>query len=225
MKLSKDQIQQIDKYIAACGIEWIDVRAELVDHFANSLEEKLEKNPNLNFMQAIVEAHKNFSDSGFKKLLKTKKAAVQKQFYRQVFINLKSFFKLPKIIITIMAFYGLVFIMDIFSNKELFFMILTIILFLLVIQALVRTTIDKKNKNNNFLFLNRTELVFQLINFLMLLFLNITQFRTENSFKNANYNYIQLGIFVLLILFYWCMEYVYLENKRYVQLNYPQIVS
>lgn len=120
IKLTEAQIQQIDKYIAACGIEWIDVRAELVDHFANSLEEKLEKNPNLNFMQAIVEAHKSFSDSGFKKLLETKKAAVQKQFYRQVFINLKSFFKLPKMIISIGAFYGLVFIMDLFSNKELF---------------------------------------------------------------------------------------------------------
>lgn len=104
-------------------------------------------------------------------------------------------------------------------------MILTIILFSLVIQALVRTKIDKKNKNNNFLFLNRTELIFQLFNLLMLLFTNITTLRTENSFQNANYNYIQLGIFVLLILFYWCMEYVYLENKRYVQLNYPQIVS
>ncbi|MDT8418081.1 MAG: hypothetical protein RQ864_09750, partial [Lutibacter sp.] len=91
MKLSKEQMQQIDRYIAACGIEWIEVRAELVDHFANSLEEKLAINPVLDFRQAIVAEHKSFSDNGFKKLLKTKKAAVHKQFYRQVFINLKSF--------------------------------------------------------------------------------------------------------------------------------------
>ncbi len=223
MKLTKDQIQQIDSYIAACGIEWIDVRAELVDHFANSLEDKFEKNPNLNFMEAIVEEHKGFSNSGFKKLLASKKAAVQKQFYHQVFINLKSFFKLPKIIISIGVFYGLVFIMDLFSNKELFFMILAIILFLLVIQALVRTAIDKKSKNNNFLLLNRMELIFQLFNFLMIIFSSITTSRTENSFENTNYNYLQIGIFVLLMLFYWCMEYVYLENKKYVQLHYPQI--
>lgn len=225
MKLSQEQIQQIDRYIAACGIEWIEVRAELVDHFANSLEEKLAINPTLDFMQAIIAEHKSFSDNGFKKLLKTKKAAVHKQFYRQVFINLKSFFKLPKIIISIAVFYGLVLIMDLVNNKELFFMILAIALFLLVVQALVRTAIDKKSKNNNFLLLNRTESIFQLYNFLMVFFLNATTLRTENSFQNANYNYLQLGIFVFLLLFYWCMEYVYLENKKYVQQNYPQIAS
>lgn len=225
MKLSKEQIQQIDRYIAACGIEWIEVRAELVDHFANSLEEKLAINPTLDFMQAIVAEHKSFSDNGFKKLLETKKTAVYKQFYHQVFINLKSFFKLPKIIISIAVFYGLVLIMDLVNNKELFFMILAITLFLLVVQALVRTAIEKKSKNNNFLMLNRTESIFQLYNFLMLIFLNATTLRTENSFQNANYNYLQLGIFVLLILFYWCMEYVYLENKKYVQQNYPQIAN
>ncbi|MDF1518676.1 MAG: hypothetical protein P1P79_12090 [Lutibacter sp.] len=115
--------------------------------------------------------------------------------------------------------------MDLLNNKELFFMILAITLFLLVIQALVRTEIDKKSKKNNFLMLNRTESIFQLYNFLMLIFLNATTLRTENSFQNANYNYLQLGIFVLLMLFYWCMEYVYLENKKYVQQNYPQIAS
>jgi len=225
MKLSQEQIQQIDRYITACGIEWIEVRAELVDHFANSLEEKLAINPTLDFTHAIVEEHKSFSDNGFKKLLETKKAAVHKQFYHQVFINLKSFFKLPKIIISIAVFYGLVLIMNLVNNKELFFMILAITLFLLVVQALVRTAIEKKSKNNNFLMLNRTELIFQLYNFLMIVFLQITQFRTENSFQNANYNYLQLAIFVLLMLFYWCMEYVYLENKKYVQQNYPQFVS
>jgi len=225
MKLSKEQIQQIDRYIAACGIEWIEVRAELVDHFANSLEEKLAINPTLDFMQAIVAEHKSFSDNGFKKLLEIKRTAVYKQFYRQVFINLTSFFKLPKIIISIAVFYGLVLIMDLVNNKELFFVILAITLFLLVIQALVRTAIDKKSKNNNFLMLNRTESIFQLYNFLMLIFLNATTLRTENSFQNANYNYLQLGIFVFLLLFYWCMEYVYLENKKYVQQNYPKIAS
>lgn len=225
MKLSQVQIQQIDSYIAACGIEWIEVRAELVDHFANSLEEKLAINPTLDFMQAIVEEHKSFSDNGFKKLLKTKKTAVQKQFYRQVFINLKSFFKLPKIIISIAIFYGLVLIMDLVNNKELFFTILTIILFLLVIQVIVRTAKEKKSKNNNFLILNRTELILQLFNFLTIIFSSITTTRNENSFQNANFNYIQLGIFVLLLFFYWCMEYVYLENKKYVQQNYPQIAS
>ena len=57
----------------------------------------------------------------------------------------------------------------------------------------------------------------------MIIFSNITNFRTEESFLNSRYNYIQLAIFVLVILFYWCAEYVYSKNKQYVKTNYPQI--
>ncbi len=47
MKLTKEQIQEIESYLIACGVKWYDVRIELVDHFANTLEEKLEENPAL----------------------------------------------------------------------------------------------------------------------------------------------------------------------------------
>ena len=69
MKLTKEQIQQIDDYIFSCGIKWVDVRAELVDHFATSLENKLDETTKLDFKQMIVNEHKSFSDVGFKKLL------------------------------------------------------------------------------------------------------------------------------------------------------------
>ena len=54
-------------------------------------------------------------------------------------------------------------------------------------------------------------------------FSNITVLRTEESFNNVNYNYIQIGIFVLLMLFYWCAEYVFSMNKKYIKANYPEI--
>ena len=223
MKLTKEQIKQIDNYIFSCGIEWFDVRMELVDHFANSLEHKLEENPSLDFKQAIINEHKSFSDRGFEKLLKTKIKAVEKNFYKQVFKHLKSFFKIPKIIISASIFYGLVLIMNLFSNKENFFAGLTLILFAIFVISLVRIAIEKKSKKVPFLILNNTTLFLQLSNGLMIIFSNITNFRTEESFLNATYNYIQLAIFVLLILFYWCAEYVYSKNKQYVKTNYPQI--
>ena len=45
MELNKEQIQQIESYLQSCGVNWFDVRIELVDHFANNLENKLEINP------------------------------------------------------------------------------------------------------------------------------------------------------------------------------------
>jgi hypothetical protein len=223
MKLTKEQILQIENYIAACGIKWYDVKMELVDHFATSLESKLEDNPKLDFKQAIINEHKSFSDYGFKKLLNTKTKAVEKQFYKQVFRNLKSFFKLPKIFISASIFYALVLIMDLFENKENFFIGLTFIIFAIVIVSFGRILNEKKDKKTKFLILNNTTMFLQLFNGFMILFSNITSFRTEDSFNNPIYNYIQLAVFVLLLLFYWCAEYVFSKNKQYIKTNYPEI--
>ncbi|MFD1292930.1 hypothetical protein ACFQ5N_03685 [Lutibacter holmesii] len=223
MKLTKEQIQEIDDYITACDIKWYDVKMELVDHFATSLEGKLEENPIVDFKQAIIDEHKSFSDQGFKKLLNTKTKAVEKQFYKQVFKHLKLFFTLPKIFISASIFYGLVLLMNIFENKENFFIFLTAILLTLVVQLLLRITSYKKNNKTPFLILNRTNIFLQLFNGIMIIFSNITSFRTEESFYNSTYNYVQIGIFVLIILFYWCAEYVFFMNKKYVKTNYPEI--
>ena len=72
MELTKQQLLQIDNYIYVCGIKYYDVRTEIVDHFANILEQKLDKNPNLNLKKEIVNIHRNFSGRGFSKLLKQK---------------------------------------------------------------------------------------------------------------------------------------------------------
>ena len=47
-------ILQIDNYIFSCGIKYYDVRSEIIDHFANILEEKLDENPNLNTYLVLV---------------------------------------------------------------------------------------------------------------------------------------------------------------------------
>jgi len=223
MKLTTVQIQQIDDYIFSCGIKWVDVRTELVDHFATSLENKLEENPKLDFNQAIVNEHKIFSDVGFKKLLEIKKKAVEKLFYKQVFKHIKSFFRPPKVIILISVFYVLTIIMNYISNKEYFFEGLTAILFLVVIVLFIRIAIDKRVKKEPFLILNRTIFFLQLFNLLVILFSSTTNFRTEASYSNATYNYIHLGVFVLLLFFYWSSKYVFFMNKKYIQKQYPQI--
>ena len=224
MKLTKEQIKQIDNYIFTCGIKWYDVRAELVDHFANSLENKLDENPNIDFKQAIINEHEIFSDNVFKKLLKTKIKAVEKKFYKQLFKYMQSFFKFPKIIISISVFYILALVMNFTSNKEYFFIGLTFVLFSIMIVLFIRITSEKNTKKESFLILNRTNLFLQLFNFLVIIFSSINNFRTESSFSNNTYNYIHLGVFVFLMLFYWCAEYVFFMNKKYVKTNYPKIV-
>ncbi len=221
MELTKQQIQEIDNYITACGIKFYDVKAELVDHFASILEQRLEENPKLNIKKAIIEEHKKFSDNGFKKLLKTKTDTVHKRFYNLTFLHLQSFFKLPKLLITFAVFYLLKELMTLFENKETFFHFLSGIGLLIMVQLLIR--IKRKNNKEQFIVLNKSDVFLQLINALFIFFNSSITFRNDQSFTNNSYNLIHLGVFIVLLLFYWSGEYVFYQNKQTVKKQYPNV--
>ncbi|MFQ3297976.1 MAG: hypothetical protein ACI921_001969 [Polaribacter sp.] len=223
MELTKEQLLQIDNYIFSCGIKFIDIRAEIVDHFANILEQKLEENPTLNFKQEIINIHKNFSENGFKKLLKEKTKSVQKRFYKASLKHLITFFRFPKIIVSGGFFYFLILIMNLVEDKEVFFSILSFILLFLGFRLLFNVNMRNSNKQT-FLVLNMTLNFFNSFYLLVMIFNFSASHRIIGSFFNFTDNYIYLGIFTLLILFYWSGEYVYYQNKKEVIKQYPNLV-
>lgn len=223
MELSKEQIQEIDNYVSVCGIKYYDVRAEIVDHFASIIEARLENEPNLHIRNTVVEEHKKFSDDGFKKLLETKTTNAQKRFYKSTFRYLKSFFRLPKIIISIASFFLLVLWMNQFQNKESFFYILSIILFGIYFSLIIKVWINDKKRKTHFLGMRKSNhFIMILMNIAQIFHLAIT-FRKDVSFNNLTYNYIQIAIFVLILLFYWSGEYVYYQNKKEIKKQYPNV--
>jgi len=224
MDLSKEQLLQIDNYIFVCGIKYYDVRTEIVDHFANILEQKLEENPALNFKQEIINVHKNFSDNGFEKLLKEKTKSVTKKFYKQSFKYFVTFFKLPKIIISVALFYGLYLLMNRFGDKEVFFLFVNGFMFLLVARIFYQHWKNERNKREPFLVLNKTNSFLQVVNFVFISFNSIFNFRNEESFLNPAHNNIQLFAFVILLLFYWSGEAVFSQNEKLVQKQFPNIL-
>tara|TARA_B110000459_G_scaffold103426_1_gene114944 strand:- start:2373 stop:3047 length:675 start_codon:yes stop_codon:yes gene_type:complete len=224
MELTKEQLLQIDNYIFSCGIKFIDIRAEIVDHFANILEQKLEENPTLNFKQEIINIHKNFSENGFKKLLKEKTKSVQKRFYKASLKHLITFFRFPKIIVSGGFFYFLILIMNLVEDKEVFFSILSFILLFLGFRLLFNVNMRNSNKQT-FLVLNMTLNFFNSFYLLVMIFNFSASHRIIGSFFNFTNNYIYLGIFTLLILFYWSGEYVYYQNKKEVIKQYPNLVE
>ena len=224
MDLSKEQLLQIDNYIFVCGIQFYDVRTEVVDHFANILEQKLEENPALNFKHEIINIHKNFSDNGFKKLLEEKTKSVTKKFYKQSFKHFITFFKLPKIIISVALFYGLYLLMNKFEDKEFFFLFINGFILLLVLRIFYQHWKNERNKREPFLVLNKTNSFLQVVNFVFIAFNNVIDFRNEESFLNATHNNCQLFAFVILLLFYWSGEAVFSQNEKLVQKQFPNIL-
>ena len=222
MDLSKEQLLQIDNYIFVCGIQFYDVRTEVVDHFANILEQKLEENPALNFKHEIINIHKNFSDNGFKKLLEEKTKWVTKKFYKQSFKHFITFLKLPKIILSAATFYGLFLIMNEFGNKENFFNILQGVALLLSFRLLFNVNM-RNTKKEQFLSINMTHSFFNVFYLLVMLF----RFHDSQILLNLLgefYQIFYIGAYVLLFLFYWSGEYVYRQNKIEVQRQYPNIL-
>jgi hypothetical protein len=201
MEITKEQLLQIDNYIYVCGIQFYDVRTEIVDHFANILEQKLDKNPDLDFKQEIINIHKNFSENGFKKLLKEKTSSVTKKFYKQSLQHLLTFFKFPKIIVSGFLFFILFQMMHLFEDKEAFFRTfsLSILGLIIVFCGIV------------------------LIYNLFYGFYTYSDIRSSESFFDATQNNIQLCVFVILVLFFWSGEYVYDQNKKIVKEQYPNI--
>ena len=224
MELSKEQLLQIDNYIFSCGIKFYDVRTEIVDHFAHILEQKLDKNPDLDFKKEIENIHRNFTDNGFKRLLKEKTKSVHKQFYKHSFKHLVTFFKLPKIIITISFFYALFLLMNLFEDKQDFFFCTYIFLIILIVRIFYQNKKNKKQHKTRFLVLNKTNNFLQLLNFIFISFNVISNSRSEQSFLNPNHNNIQLAVFVLLLLFYWSGEVVFYQHKKMVREQYSNVI-
>ena len=222
MELTKEQILQIDNYVFVSGIKYYDVRAEIVDHFANILEKKLDKNPSLDFKKEIQNIHKNFSDNGFSLLLKQKTKSIEKNFYKDSLKHLITFFRIPKIILTAALFLGLNIIMGFFEDKSNFFFLLLIIGFSLTL-ILAFKTFKIKTKEETFLSLGMTMNFFQIFHICVILLQNFNN-RSLESLSISTYNYIHIAAYVLLFLFYWSGEYIYSQNKKLVKKQYPNVI-
>ena len=223
MQLTKEQFSQLNNYVSKSGIKYYDVKTEIIDHFANVLEQKLAENPKLDFKQEIEHIQESFSDVGFKTLQEEKTKSVKNKFLKLSIQHLISFLKLPKILMTASAFSLLIFIMNFVSDKETFFSILGFILIFLGFRLLFNVNI-RDTKKETFLVLNMSMYFFNAFYLGVMLFNFFTRNRSDESFLNSTFNYLELTVFMLLILFYWSGEHVYYKTKKIVKEQYPNVL-
>jgi hypothetical protein len=109
--LSQEHINALFAFCEKKRVEYYDVQVELVDHLANAIEDKMEKEPQTSFEQALGEVYKQFGIFGFSKIVAEYANNVynhqRKTFYRLV----KEQFQWPKavILITSIAIFYMVF--------------------------------------------------------------------------------------------------------------------
>lgn len=103
MKLTNQQIQYILDYIASQDIRWYELQVELSDHMASSMEEFWANDPELTFHQVKQYAEDKFGRNGFKAIEEERTKILRKE-HRNCHVKLiKEYFKLPKILLSMLA--------------------------------------------------------------------------------------------------------------------------
>ncbi|NNC33926.1 MAG: hypothetical protein HKO09_03515 [Croceitalea sp.] len=99
MKLTQEQIQSIDTYLKNHDIQFIDVRAELVDHIASDEENRMNQNN-----QTFYNAFKDYMVENKRTLLKHYESHKKKMLYKSLGVYWK-FLKKPKQVLLFTAIF------------------------------------------------------------------------------------------------------------------------
>ncbi len=132
--LTLKQIEQLHEFCTKHYVPYYDLQVELVDHMASAIESRWEKEPETTFDQALNKVYSDFGKIGFSKVRMEKEAHLMKKYQRMIWQYVGQFYKLPKIILTIVLSF-LIFILFRSTEKDsllVFIFIASVIVFELI---------------------------------------------------------------------------------------------
>lgn len=225
MKLSAEQIERLYAFTRQHYVEYYDLQTELVDHLANAIEEQWQHNPKLSFEDALRIEFKKFGVFGFMDVVEKRQAALQKKYNQLVWKELKTFFRLPKIIGTLAAI-GIIFYMLKLFQQDVVIVQMTFVV--LVVSFFVGIFwLSRKNKKNH----KKTgkkwllkEIIFGYGSFTGLMYLPI---QIALRIKGDNYNDWALLLFSFLLIIMALAEYIVLvlipsKAEMFLKETYPE---
>ncbi|MGC1472795.1 MAG: hypothetical protein WA775_09395 [Psychroserpens sp.] len=104
MKTSQEHINNLYTFTREHFVMHYDLQTELVDHLANDIESIWSQNPNLSFTEARDKAFKKFGIFGFMDVIEKREKAMRKRYIGYLWHEFKTWFTLPKLIITLTVF-------------------------------------------------------------------------------------------------------------------------
>ncbi len=104
-ELSVEEIKYLHEFAKKKGIEFVDLRIELVDHLAESILAHRAKHPNATFVQALHAVYKSFGIFGFSDIAGEHQNRMQKKYWLEIWQYFKPWLTPPKIILTALVSY------------------------------------------------------------------------------------------------------------------------
>tara|TARA_R110002126_G_scaffold291693_1_gene455359 strand:- start:14543 stop:15241 length:699 start_codon:yes stop_codon:yes gene_type:complete len=143
MKLTPNHIQELYKFTRQHYVYHYDVQSELVDHLANDIEEIWKDNPKISFEDARDKSFKKFGIFGFMDVIEAKQIQVGKKYRKILWRFIKDWFKLPKVILTLLIFIFFYSIMSLQINENY---LLSFMLILGLVDGFYAYKITRKSK-------------------------------------------------------------------------------
>jgi len=106
-ELNELHINRLYQFTREHFVEFYDVQTELVDHLANDIEQQWLEDKSLEFEQALKIAFKRFGIFGFNDVVQKKHKAIKFMYWKELWKFSKQYYKLPKIVLTILSMYAL----------------------------------------------------------------------------------------------------------------------
>ena len=104
MKLNKAQIDRLFEFCRKHYVRHYDLQIELVDHLAMAIEARMNAHPEIGFERALSEIYASFGKTGFRKIVLAKEKAMEQEHSRRYWKTFRSFFSIPKVLMTLSLF-------------------------------------------------------------------------------------------------------------------------
>lgn len=106
-QLSQEQVDKLFDFVKSKFVRFEDLKYELVDHLASSIEDIQDKEPQKSFDEALKETYSRFPITGFTNFVAAKQKALSRYWMKKFFSYYIEFFKLPKIVLLIALAYSI----------------------------------------------------------------------------------------------------------------------
>ncbi len=143
--MENSKLNAIQTYLFNNGVEYYDVQAELIDHFATAVEKAEKENPNIPFKEALIKAHRAFGGrEGFRKYIEAAETRVTKKTFALIGHTFVRFVSWPYLVITFSfaaMWYWL--FQNLFIQPRYYF----VLIMLAFIGVVLRNTFTLRNSN------------------------------------------------------------------------------
>ena len=230
MKLSPEQIERLYEFTRQHYVEYYDLQTELVDHLANAVEEQWLENPKLSFETALDIEFKKFGVFGFTDVLKNRKKTLEKKYLKIIWSNLKEYFRIPRIIATILSVYLVFLILENTSILEDFSSFLGKFggyLFYVVIYFIIYKQKKKRKKAEKKWLFKEIIYSYGLICFFSIFILNsafvlIRRFLPEIIDNSVSQLFISTFLMLYILLCYIVLKVIPSKAQEYLKETYPE---